>query len=157
LNADGKPTVTVVPAHNTMDVSVDPPIVALFSARMIEPTITTGYPSATFNVLDPNGAIVTGTLSFTELFEATAAIFRPASPLAFATEYSVVVTPSIFSLDGQSLASGIVARFTTTGATFVPDAVAPVVTLTIEPPLAPQAIGRGQTAAVVAESSDAQG
>jgi hypothetical protein len=157
LSPDGKPTVTVVPAHNTMDVSVDPPILALFSDRMIEPTITTGYPSATFNVLDPNGAIVPGTLSFTELFEATTAIFRPSAPLAFGTEYSIVVNPSVFNLDGLSLASGMVARFTTEGAAFVPDAAAPQVTLTIEPPLVPNAIGRGQTAAVVADSSDAQG
>ena len=49
LSPDGKPTVTVVPAHNTLDVPVDPAVVALFSARMIEATITTGYPGATFN------------------------------------------------------------------------------------------------------------
>ena len=154
---DGKPTVTVVPAHNTVDVAVDPPIVALFSQRMIEATITAGYAGASFTVLGPDGSVVPGSLQFTELFEATAAIFRPAAPLAFGTTYSIVVNPSVFNLDGLSLASGIVARFTTVGAPAAPDTVGPVVTLQLEPPLVPQAIGRGQTAAIVASASDAGG
>lgn len=154
---DGKATVTVVPAHNTVDVAVDPPIVALFSQRMIEATITAGYAGASFTVLAPDGAVVSGSLQFTELFEATAAIFRPHAPLAFGTTYSIVVNPSIFNLDGLSLASGIVARFTTVGASAAPDTVGPLVTLQLEPPLVPQAIGRGQTAAIVASASDAGG
>ncbi len=157
LSPDGKPTVTVVPAHNTVDVSVDPAIVALFSDRMIEATITTGYPSATFNVIGPGDAVVAGAVQFTELFGATAAIFRPSTPLAFGTTYTVVVNPSVFSLDGLSLASGIVARFTTAGAVPAPDTTAPVVTLSVEAPLMASSIGRGQTAAIVAETTDAGG
>ena len=86
VSPDGKPSVTVVPAHNTLDVAVDPPIVALFSQRMIEATITAGYTGASFTVLGPNDAVVPGILQFTELFEATAAIFRPQTPLAFGTD-----------------------------------------------------------------------
>ncbi len=53
---------------------------------MIEPTITSGYPGATFNLLDANNNVVAGTVTFTELFEATAAIFRPSSPLAYGAD-----------------------------------------------------------------------
>lgn len=157
LSPDGKPTVTVVPAHNTVDVSVDPPIVALFSARMIEPTITSGYPGATFNLLDANNNVVAGSVTFTELFEATAAIFRPASPLAFGQTYTIVVNPSIFNLDGIGLSSGIAARFTTGGAPPTPDTEAPSITLAVEPPLSPESIGRGRTASILADATDAHG
>jgi hypothetical protein len=157
LSPDGKPTVTVVPTHNTVDVSVDPPIVALFSDRMIEPTITSGYPGATFNLLDANNNVVSGSVTFTELFEATAAIFRPSSPLAYGAEYTIVVNPSIFNLDGIGLASGIAARFTTGGAPVSPDTVAPAITLTVEPPFSPQSIGLGQSLPVIADATDAHG
>lgn len=157
LAADGKPTVTVVPAHNTLNVSIDPAIVALFSHRMIEATITTGYPGASFNVLDTGGKALDGTLTFTELFGGTAAIFRPSSPLDVATTYSIVVNPSIFNLEGLSLASGIVARFTTAAASTPPDMIAPVISLALAPPLVAAAIPRGQTIEVVADSTDASG
>ena len=92
VDADGKPTVTVVPSHNTVDVPIDPAITAIFSQRMIQETITTGFSEASFNVLGPDNAIVPGTLIFTELFEATAVVFRPIDVLLPATEYTIVVT-----------------------------------------------------------------
>jgi hypothetical protein len=157
LTKDGRPTVTVVPAHNTVNVSVDPAITALFSQKMIEQTVTTGYASGSFNVLDENSHIVGGTLTFTELFGATAAIFRPASPLAHGKTYTIVVNPSIFSLDGLALASGIVARFSTQPEPAAPDTQAPAVSLTLEPPLTAASIARGQTAPLLADATDAAG
>lgn len=157
VDPDGKPTVTVVPTHNTVDVSIDPPIVALFSQRMIEPTITSGYPGATFNLLDANNNVIPGSLTFTELFEATAAIFRPSTPLVHGATYTIVVNPSIFNLDGIGLASGIAARFTTGSAPAAPDAVPPTITLTVAPPFSPQSIGLGQSLPVIAEATDAHG
>ncbi|BCS34833.1 hypothetical protein TBR22_A40590 [Luteitalea sp. TBR-22] len=157
LTTDGRPTVTVVPAHNTVGVAVDPPIVALFSQRMIEPTITSGYPEATLVVQDADGRIVAGTLEFTELFEATAAIFRPAQPLAFGQTYTVIVNPTAFNLDGLSLASGMVARFSTEGAPYVPDTTEPTLSLTLEAPFDAQLVARGQSPVVVVDSADANG
>jgi hypothetical protein len=157
LSTDGRPTVTVVPAHNTVNVSIDPAITAIFSQKMIEQTVSTGFASASFNVLDEESRIVGGSLQFAELFGATAAIFRPATPLAFGKTYTIVVNPSVFSLDGLSLASGIVARFTTESAPYVPDTDAPTVTLTLEPPLTASFVSRGQTAAVLADAADANG
>jgi hypothetical protein len=157
LSTDGRPTVTVVPAHNTVNVAIDPAITAIFSQKMIEQTVSTGFASASFNVLDEDGRIVGGSLLFAELFGSTAAVFRPAAPLAYGKTYTIVVNPSIFSLDGLSLASGIVARFTTESAPYVPDTDAPSVTLTLESPLTASFISRGQTAPVLAAADDANG
>lgn len=157
LSTDGRPTVTVVPAHNTTDVAVDPPIVALFSQRMIEATITAGYPSATLIVQNADGAIVQGNLSFTELFGATAAIFRPRVPLAFGHEYTIIVNPNAFNEDGLLLASGIVARFTTEVAAYVPDTTAPQVTMQLQAPFDTQPVARGQSPVVVINPTDDKG
>ncbi len=153
VSPDGKPTVTVVPSHNTTDVPIDPAIVAIFSAEMIEQTITTGYPQASFLVQDAEGTLVGGTLTYTRLFGNTAAIFRPSSPLAPSTEYTITVRPDVFDLDGNSLSSGIVARFTTEGPP-APDAIAPQVTLAVEAPHVAQSVQRGVLLPVVADSSD---
>lgn len=152
--ADGKPTVTVVPAHNTLDVPLDPAITAIFSAKMITATITTGFPGASFNVLDPERNVVRGSLIFTELFGNTAAIFRPDVPLLPGTVYNIVVNPSVYNLDGVALASGLVARFTTANVLNAPDAVPPTVTLSLEPPVVADQIGRGQLVPLVAVPSD---
>ncbi len=154
LQTDGRPTVTVVPAHNTDGVDVDPAMVAIFSQRMIEATITYGYPSATINVLDRDGRIVAATMTFTELFGATTAILRPAQPLAFGTEYTIVVNPNAFNEGGLLMASGIVARFTTEGAPYVPDTIAPTLSLALEAPFDTQPVARGQSPVVVVDAAD---
>lgn len=154
LNPDGRPTVTVVPAHNTTDVSIDPAITAIFSHRMILPTITTGYPGASFNVIDPDGNVVPGSLDFAELFEATAAIFRSDDVLQFGTTYSIVVNPSIFNESGVALASGVVARFTTEPSPVSPDGLAPEVAIAVEAPFSAGSISQGQTVPLLVGATD---
>lgn len=156
-NPDGKPTVTVVPAHNTMDVNPLTAIVALFSDQMITPTITAGYGGAAFTVADDTGAVVSGTLSFADIFGGTSAIFQPAVPLTPETVYTITVNPSVFNTAGLSLASGIVARFTTAKAVPVPDATAPVVSLAVEAPFTASAIGRGQSVPIASQATDTNG
>ncbi len=157
LNPDGKPTVTVVPAHNTVGVNPATAIVALFSDQMLTPTITAGFSGAAFTVIDASGTLVDGTLSFAEIFGGTAAIFQPGARLRSDTIYTITVNPSVFNTQGLSLASGIVARFTTSAAAPLLDTTPPVVTLAVEPPLTPTAISRGQSVPIAATASDAQG
>ncbi len=157
VNPNGQPTVTVVPAHNTTGVGLATAIVALFSDPMITPTITGGYTGAAFTVADPIGAVVSGTLSFATIFGGTSAIFQPTVPLKPDTVYTITVNPSVFNESGLSLASGIVARFTTAPAAPVPDTTAPVVALTVEPPFTPTSIGRGQSVPVASQATDTNG
>lgn len=154
---DGKPTVTVVPAHNTTGVNPATAIVALFSDQMIEPTITAGVAGASFTVESAAGGVVTGTLSFADIFGGTSAIFQPTSPLAPDTQYTITVNPSVFNTAGLSLASGIVARFTTSSAPPAPDTTAPAVTLAVDAPFSATAISRGQTVPVTAQATDGTG
>jgi hypothetical protein len=151
---DGKPTVTVIPTHNTTGVALNPAIVALFSAPMITQTITTGYPEATFKVIDQAGNIVPGTLSFGVLFDATSAVFRPATPFQPEQTYSIVVESGIFSEEGLSLASGSLSRFITGTPPPPPDNQPPQVTLAVEAPLSATSIPRGQVVGVAAQVTD---
>lgn len=157
VSPDGKPTVTVVPAHNTTGVNPATAIVALFSDQMIEPTITAGYAGAAFTVESQAGGVVDGTLSFADIFGGTSAIFQPHTALAPDTTYTITVNPSIFNTAGLSLASGIVARFTTAPAAPVPDTIAPAVAVSVEPPFTASAVSRGQSVPLAAQVTDAQG
>ena len=156
VSPDGKPTVTVVPSHNTTGVNPATAIVALFSDTMIEPTITAGYAGASFTVESAAG-VVDGTLSFADIFGGTSAIFQPRVPLAPDTTYTITVNPSVFNTAGLSLASGIVGRFTTSPAAPVPDTIAPTVALAVEAPFTATAVSRGQSVPVAAQVADAQG
>lgn len=156
VSPDGKPTVTVVPAHNTTGVNPATAIVALFSDAMIEPTITAGYAGASFTVESAAG-VVDGTLSFADIFGGTSAIFQPRQALAPDTTYTITVNPSIFNTAGLSLASGLVARFTTSPAAPVADTIAPTVAVDVEPPFTATAVSRGQSVPVAARVTDAVG
>lgn len=156
-SADGKPTVTVVPAHATVGVNPATAIVALFSDQMIEPTITAGYSGASFTVESAAGGVVPGTLTFADIFGGTSAVFQPLVPLAPDTDYTITVNPSVFNTGGLSLASGMVARFTTSSAAPTPDTTAPAVAMAVDPPFTASAISRGQTVPVTAQSSDGTG
>ncbi|MGQ0735910.1 MAG: Ig-like domain-containing protein [Acidobacteriota bacterium] len=151
---DGRPTVTVVPTHNTTGVAVVSALVAFFSAPMITATITTGFDGASFRVVDPVGSVVAGDLRFETLFLGTSAIFLPAAPLAYDTQYTIVVEQAIFNEDGLQLASGMTARFTTEGAPAAPDIEAPQPTLIVELPANPNAITKGQLVSVMVDAVD---
>lgn len=153
-SADGRPTVTVVPSHNTTGVTTQPAIVALFSAPMIPTLITTGHRDATFRVIDPAGNVVPGSLQFGLIFEGTSAIFRPSSPLAPGAVYSIEIDPALFSEEGQQLASGLLSRFTTAVSTPEPDTQPPTVALAVEAPLSAASVPKGQLVGVLAESAD---
>lgn len=141
----GDPTVIVVPTHNTVGVTVQPAVTAIFSAQMLADTITNGFAGATFRLLDPNGANVPSTLEVAALGSGrTIAILRPVAPLAFGTKYTVEVVPDVFDVDGRRLASGYAGRFTTEASALDVDVEAPTASLTIEPPTVPNAIPLGQ-------------
>ncbi|RMF88765.1 MAG: hypothetical protein D6736_09585, partial [Nitrospinota bacterium] len=154
VDPEGKPTVQVVPPHNTVDVSPDTLITAFFSAEMIPETITTGFPEATFLVQEPDGTIVQGTLEFGSVFSGTTATFRPAAPLKFDTTYTISISPNIFDQDGNGLASGLAAHFTTQPAPRPVDDIPPTVPLIVEPPVNPGAIPRGLVVPLLAEATD---
>jgi hypothetical protein len=151
---DGRPTVSVVPSHNTSGVTTEPAIAALFSAPMITQTITTGFDGATFRLIDPAGNILPSYLQFGDIFGGTAAVLRPNSPLAQETEYTVVIEDGIFDEEGRQLASGLIARFTTEGAPVPPDFEPPQAILLVDPPVNPHAIIQGQLVPVTVESMD---
>ena len=77
---DGRPTVTVVPAHNTTGVAVDPADRGALLGADDRADDHHRLSAATLVVQDADGRSCAGTLSFTELFDATAAIFRPTLP-----------------------------------------------------------------------------
>lgn len=149
----GRPTVRIVPTHNTTEVSTAAVVVALFSAQMIPETITSGYAGATFRVLDAAGVDVPAPLEISGTGSGkTIAILRPA--LQPAATYTVAVSPDVFDLDGRPLASGVTGRFTTVGFTPPVDTQAPLATLVVEPPVNPDAVPEGQHVPVRVEATD---
>jgi hypothetical protein len=152
----GRPTVAVLPAPNTTDVSVVANITAFFSAEMQTQTITTGG-TGTFRLLNSVGALVPGQLQFSSLPSgATVATLKPNSPLQPNTTYTIVIGGSVFNVQGSALASGITASFTT-GSDVPPDATPPQVSVRVAPPTNPLAVPQGQMLGVLIDSSDNSG
>ena len=159
---DGIPTVTVVPAANTTGVHEDTAVTAFFSEVMNEGTITTGD-TGTFNVFDSAGERVPGALRFTTLFEGTdnektIAIWQVndgvTNTLESKAEYTVVVTTDILDADGNSLANRWESSFTTTD-TGLNDTTPPQVSMTVAPPVSPNAVLPGQIININAYAADA--
>lgn len=157
VSASGQPTVTVLPAPNTVNVPVVSRIAAYFSDAIQTQTITTGAPGATFLLKDSTGSLVPGQLQFSILSNgATAATFQPNSPLTPNSIYTVTIGSSIFDTNGAQLASGITENFTTEPPPPV-DTTPPQVTIQILPPADATSIPQGQMLHVLVNSSDNSG
>jgi len=155
--ASDLPTVSVLPAHNTVNVPVNSVVSAFFSAPMLTQTISAGAPGTTLRLVGPSGEIVPGDLQvLTPPDGPTSAVFQPTASLQRGATYTIFVVPDIFDVDGGRLRSGVSARFTTEGEVTL-DQTAPVVTLQVEPPVNPGAVQRGQLPSIRVESSDDSG
>ena len=156
---DGIPTVTVVPAANTNGIHEDTPVTAFFSEKMNESSITTGE-NGDFNVYDSAGERIPGQLRFVTLFEnteneKTVAIWQvDGNSLASMAEYSVVVTTDILDIDGNALANRWESTFTTTD-TGLNDTTPPSVSMSVAPPVSPNAVLPGQIININAYAADA--
>ena len=110
------PTVTSgVPAANTVDVAATSSIAVAFSEAV------TGVNATTFQVLDPAGAAVAGTLGYDPA--TLTATLAPTSALAYSTTYTVRLSAGITDAAGNPLAPTSW-TFTTAAP---PDTVAPAV------------------------------
>ena len=128
-----------------------------FSDQIQTPTITAGTPGATFRFADSSNTLVPGQLQFTTLSNgATAAVFRPSAPLHYDATYTIFVAPSIFDVNGNQLASGITASFTTEPPPPA-DTTPPQVAIAIQQPQNASAVTQGQILRVVVNSSDNSG
>ncbi len=151
----GRPSVVVIPTHNTTDVTIDPAVTAIFSAPMIAETITTGFTAATFNLLDPLGDIVPCTLEIAAFGSGnTIAILRPVDVLQPGALYTIQVRPEIFDMNGLALASGLTARFTTKAVPPPPNASPPQAGILVLPPVTPGAVPLGQMVPVRVDATD---
>jgi len=156
--AADRPTVVVVPAHNTVDVALDPSVTAIFSAPMLLETITTGFAGASFLLVDDEDRIVPATLELAALGSGTTvATLRTRDVLRPGTTYTVRVAPDVFDTAGRRLLDGVTARFTTAGEPPAPDGEAPSATLTVLPPVSPEAVPRGQRIPVRVDTTDDTG
>ena len=154
-DASGRPTVISIPTNNTTNVTIDPAVVAIFSAPMLTDTITAGFPGTSFRLSDPTGNVIPGTLEFSALGSGnTLAIFRPTDVLAFGTTYTITILPTIFDQNGLQLASGLTARFTTVGPPAQPDSDPPRPSIVIEPPVSPGSVPQGQLVPIRVDASD---
>ncbi|HXL77453.1 MAG TPA: putative Ig domain-containing protein [Candidatus Eisenbacteria bacterium] len=156
VSASGQPTVTLLPAPNTTNVPLNATIAAFFSDEIQTQTLTLGS-NGTFRLADDTGTLVGGALQFSPLTNgATAAVFRPSSPLKGTTTYTIFISPDIFDANGAHLASGITASFTTAPPPPA-DTTPPQVTVQIQPPANPSAIPEGQLVSVLVSSNDDSG
>lgn len=157
----GAPAVSVVPAPNALNVSPLSPIVAFFSERILESSITTGE-NGSFNVFDPAGNLLPGELRFDELgmgtdTPRTVAIWQyrsqTSTELPYDTELTVVLTQDIVDYDIEPLANPWQSTFETT-ALGAADQDPPDLTLAIRPPVIPGFVLPGQIVEVSAYASD---
>jgi Glucodextranase, domain B/Bacterial Ig-like domain/Bacterial Ig domain/Bacterial Ig-like domain (group 2) len=157
VSASGQPTVVVLPAPNTPNVPVTAAIDLIFSDAIQTPTVTAGAAGATFTLYDPSGAVVPGSLAFTTLSNgATLAAFQPSTPLQGNSVYRIVVSPSIFDLNGAQLASGITSSFTTAPPPPT-DTIPPQISIEVPPPSNPGSVPQGQLLKVLVNASDNSG
>ncbi|MDX9976365.1 MAG: Ig-like domain-containing protein, partial [FCB group bacterium] len=152
---DGVPTVAVLPPANATGIGIDAPVVALFSEKMSEPSITTGE-SGTFNVTDSDGNRVPGQLRFEEISGRMAAIWQVndgvTNRLKPDAEYTVFISGAR-DLQGQDLYSPWQSTFSTTGMA-LNDHTPPDLTLMILPPVRADYVMPGQVVKVNAYGTD---
>jgi Domain of unknown function DUF11/Bacterial Ig-like domain/Bacterial Ig domain/Bacterial Ig-like domain (group 2) len=153
----GQPTVTVLPAPNSVNVPVNAPITLLFSDAVQTQTLTSGIPGATFVLSDQTGAVVPGGLQFSAVSNgASVATFQPSAALNTNQIYQVAVSSNVYDANGMQLASGVTSRFTTAPPPTA-DTTPPQVAMQILPPANPQAVPQGQLLQVLVNSSDNSG
>ncbi|MFZ4698475.1 MAG: Ig-like domain-containing protein [Candidatus Methylumidiphilus sp.] len=155
-NPDGIPTVNVLPTPNTQGVGLDTPVTGFFSEAMNLATLTTGA-GGTFNVYDRANNLVAGKLRKEVLNDKTVVIWQVSdgitNRLSPDTEYTVVLSRSVFDLQGNTLANDWTGKFTTT-ATGLNDTTPPTLTLLVRPPVNPNHVIPGETVQVEAYASD---
>ncbi|MBI5741952.1 MAG: Ig-like domain-containing protein [Nitrospirae bacterium] len=150
---DGSPAVYVLPVPNETGIHPDSPVTAFFSELMNEDSITTGENGA-FNVFDSGDNLIAGQLRFTELNEKTVAIWQSSvGSLAGNKEFTVVITENVYDLEGNKLSARWESTFTTTG-TGPGDITPPEISLSVEPPVAPEYVLPGQLVKVEAYTAD---
>lgn len=153
---DGIPTVSVVPAPNTMGVHPDTPVTAFFSEKMNLDTITTGA-GGTFNVYDRANNRLPGVIRKETVSGKTVAVWQVSdgitNRLSPETQYTVVITQGITDLEGNLLHSEWTSWFTTTGVGMA-DHDAPILSLSVQPPVNPGYVLPGQLVKVNAYASD---
>jgi large repetitive protein len=151
----GIPTVSVVPFPNALGVGIDSPVVAFFSEKMAEASITLGE-GGSFRVFGPNGEIAPGRLRFAEVTNKTVAIWQAedgiTNRLAGNANYRVQVTQGARDLDGNPIFSEWISSFDTTSPT--DDRTPPQLTLGIEPGVDPLHVLPGQIVQVNAYAAD---
>jgi hypothetical protein len=108
--ADTTPPTVVWVLPSPDATNVDPGVVVgvLFSEQMAPATVT----SSTFQVRDPGGAPVAGTIDF----GGNAISFVPSQPFAPDTTYTVALSTGLTDAAGNALASPFTSSFTTVGA-----------------------------------------
>jgi large repetitive protein len=160
--ADGIPTVTVIPAPNTSSIHESSAVTAFFSEKMNVNTITTGT-NGTFNVFDSAGNIVPGQLRFEYLYkdterEKTIIIWQVndgvTNRFASKAKYSVVLTQEITDMQGNSLANRWESSFTTTDSG-INDTTPPNISMSVAPPVNPNAVLPGEIIKINTYAADA--
>ena len=154
--ADNAPTVFVLPGANQLGVALTSAVSAFFSKLVNRDTITTGE-SGSFNVFDKAGTRIPGKLRFDNVNGRTVAVWQVddgvTNRLSANTEYTVQLTQDIRDGAGYGLAAAWLSKFTTTGEWF-DDLLPPVITLSVEPPVNPNAVIPGQRININAYASD---
>jgi hypothetical protein len=95
---------TTSPANGAVNVLIDSPVSANFSAAMDPTTIT----NAAFTVADASGTPLNGTVSYDPASQT--ATFIPSANLAADTTYTATISPLVTDLSGNPLASGVTAN-----------------------------------------------
>ena len=154
--ADNAPTVFVLPGANQLGVALTSAVSAFFSKLVNRDTITTGE-SGSFNVFDKAGTRIPGKLRFDDVNGRTVAVWQVddgvTNRLSANMEYTVQLTQDIRDGAGYGLAAAWLSKFTTTGEWF-DDLLPPVITLSVEPPVNPNAVIPGQRININAYASD---
>lgn len=154
--ADGIPAVSVLPIPNMLGVSISSPVTAFFSELMEESTITTGS-TGSFRVYTSQDTLVPGRLRLEELGGKTVALFQVEDGITnrFAPneEYKIIIDNTITDKQGYKLQTGWISTFTTTGEA-LDDFTLPTVTLSVEPPVNPNAVLPGQIVRLNVYASD---
>lgn len=152
---DGTPTVAVVPSANALGVGIDSPVVAFFSEKMNESSITIGS-NGSFRVVDEHGNVPPGRLRIEEISNATVAIWQLedgiTNRLSPDTQYTVYISQEVKDRDGIALANEWISSFTTTNP--LADKNPPQTTLSVLPPVDPNYVLPGQIVRLNAYAAD---
>ncbi|MFH1153807.1 MAG: Ig-like domain-containing protein [Pseudomonadota bacterium] len=157
----GNVSVHVLPAPNAFGIHEDSPVTAFFSRKMNQSSITTGA-IGSFNVYAGSDVRVPGKIRFETMNEGTdnektVAIWQVndgiTNRLAPNATYTIVLSRTISDLSGNTLAGKYESEFTTTD-TGLSDITLPDITLSVRPPVNPNAVLPGQIIAVNAYASD---